>query len=143
MLGSTSVAEAMHLVNPARVVLQALVVELAASGSTVLCQLLPHTRGGSRLRALRPRPLSRFGRDAIPQVIVLDHNFRVLVWSRGLALVAAGYDPNAALIKRVVGLPGEQLDVRDGQLLGDNSVVHDPWVEGARVVTRNIKPVRA
>ena len=44
-------------------------------------------------------------------------------------LVAAGYDPNAALIKRVVGLPGDRLEVRDGQLLRNNSVVNEPWLD--------------
>jgi len=44
-------------------------------------------------------------------------------------LVAEGYDPNAALIKRVVGLPGDRLEVRDGQLLRNNSVVNEPWLD--------------
>ena len=43
-------------------------------------------------------------------------------------LVQAGYDPDAALIKRVVGRPGDQLEVRDGQLRRNGEVVQEPWL---------------
>ena len=41
----------------------------------------------------------------------------VVVFAPPPQLVAAGYDPNAALIKRVVGLPGDELMVDNGVLL--------------------------
>ena len=46
-------------------------------------------------------------------------------------LVQAGYDPDAALIKRVVGRPGDLLEVRDGQLRRNGEAVDEPWLNGA------------
>ena len=46
-------------------------------------------------------------------------------------LVRAGYDPDAALIKRVVGRPGDQLEVRDGQLRRNGEAVDEPWLNEA------------
>lgn len=46
-------------------------------------------------------------------------------------LVQAGYDPDAALIKRLVGRPGDQLEVRDGQLIRNGDVVSEPWLNEA------------
>ena len=46
-------------------------------------------------------------------------------------LVQAGYDPDAALIKRVVGRPGDQLEVRDGQLRRNGEAVDEPWLNEA------------
>ncbi|WP_114993443.1 signal peptidase I [Synechococcus sp. UW179A] len=46
-------------------------------------------------------------------------------------LVQAGYDPDAALIKRVVGRPGDQLEVRDGQLRRNGEAVNEPWLNEA------------
>ncbi len=43
-------------------------------------------------------------------------------------LVQAGYDPDAALIKRVVGRPGDQLEVRDGQLRRNGEPADEPWL---------------
>ena len=43
-------------------------------------------------------------------------------------LAQAGYDPNAALIKRVVGRPGDQLEVKEGQLIRNGSTIHEPWI---------------
>ena len=40
----------------------------------------------------------------------------------------AGYDPNAALIKRVVGRPGDQLEVKEGQLIRNGSTIQEPWI---------------
>ncbi len=46
-------------------------------------------------------------------------------------LVQAGYDPDAALIKRVVGRPGDLLEVRDGQLRRNGEAVDEPWLNEA------------
>jgi signal peptidase I len=42
-------------------------------------------------------------------------------------LLAAGYDPAAALIKRVVAGPGDRIEVRDGSMRRNGSVVVEPW----------------
>ncbi|KZR87417.1 Signal peptidase I P [Synechococcus sp. MIT S9509] len=46
-------------------------------------------------------------------------------------LVQAGYDPDSALIKRVVGRPGDLLEVRDGQLRRNGEAVNEPWLNEA------------
>ncbi|MFM8260462.1 MAG: signal peptidase I [Vulcanococcus sp.] len=51
----------------------------------------------------------------------------IVVFRAPPALVAAGYDPKAALIKRVIGQPGEQIEVRDGQLYRNGVAVDEPW----------------
>ena len=43
-------------------------------------------------------------------------------------LLQAGYDQDAALIKRVVGRPGDLLEVRDGQLRRNGEAVEEPWL---------------
>jgi len=53
----------------------------------------------------------------------------VVVFAAPPRLVEAGYDPNAALIKRVVGRPGDALEVRDGVLLRNGQVVSEPWLD--------------
>jgi signal peptidase I len=55
----------------------------------------------------------------------------VVVFHPPAALVAAGYDPTAALIKRVVAEPGDQVEVRDGQLLRNGAVVDPDWAPEA------------
>ena len=52
----------------------------------------------------------------------------VVVFAPPEQLVAAGYDASAALIKRVVGLPGDQLDVHDGKLFRNGEPAAEPWL---------------
>ena len=52
----------------------------------------------------------------------------VVVFAPPEQLVAAGYDPSAALIKRVVGLPGDQLDVHEGRLFRNGEPAAEPWL---------------
>jgi signal peptidase I len=54
-------------------------------------------------------------------------NGTIVVFHAPPVLVAAGYDPKAALIKRVVGQPGDEIEVRDGQLHRNGESVHEPW----------------
>lgn len=54
-------------------------------------------------------------------------NGTIVVFHAPPVLVAAGYDPKAALIKRVVGQPGDEIEVRDGQLHRNGALVHEPW----------------
>ena len=59
------------------------------------------------------------------------HRGDVVVFAPPQALIDAGYDANAALIKRVVGLPGDQLAVENGQLIRNGERVQEPWLEDA------------
>ena len=52
---------------------------------------------------------------------------QIVVFAVPPQLVEAGYDPNAALIKRVVGRPGYTIEVRDGALLRNNTPVPEDW----------------
>jgi len=54
-------------------------------------------------------------------------NGTIVVFHAPPVLVEAGYDPQAALIKRVVGQPGDVVEVRDGALLRNGSAVAEPW----------------
>jgi len=87
--------------------------------------MLPTLQLQDRILVEKLRP--RFDR-ATHQALPLNS---IVVFSVPPQLVAAGYDPDAALIKRVVGLPGDRLEVRDGQLLRNNSVVNEPWLDEA------------
>lgn len=51
----------------------------------------------------------------------------VVVFRPPPVLVAAGYDPQAALIKRVVAGPGDQVEVRDGQLWRNGEPARPDW----------------
>ncbi len=51
----------------------------------------------------------------------------VVVFHPPPALLAAGYDPEAALIKRVVARGGDQVEVRAGQLWRNGSPVQPDW----------------
>jgi signal peptidase I len=54
-------------------------------------------------------------------------NGTIVVFHAPPVLVAAGYDPEAALIKRVVGQPGDTLEVRDGELRRNGVAVPERW----------------
>ena len=51
----------------------------------------------------------------------------VVVFHTPEALRQAGYDPKAALIKRVVALPGDSLSVQNGELWRNGVAVAEPW----------------
>jgi signal peptidase I len=51
----------------------------------------------------------------------------IVVFHAPPALVEAGYDPKAALIKRVVGTPGDRIAVENGQLWRNGEPVAEPW----------------
>ena len=52
----------------------------------------------------------------------------IVVFRAPEPLVQAGYDPDAALIKRVVGRQGDLLEVRDGRLWRNGDAVAEPWL---------------
>ena len=51
----------------------------------------------------------------------------VVVFHAPAALVQAGYDADAALIKRVVARGGDRVEVRDGRLWRNGEAVHPDW----------------
>jgi len=51
----------------------------------------------------------------------------IVVFHPPEALLAAGYDPKAALIKRVVGLPGDRVAVLEGTLIRNGIALHPDW----------------
>ena len=52
----------------------------------------------------------------------------IVVFHPPEALLAAGYDPKAALIKRVVGRSGDVVEVKGGQLYRNGKAVVEPWL---------------
>jgi len=54
-------------------------------------------------------------------------NGTIVVFHAPPVLVEAGYDPKAALIKRVVGQPGDAVEVRGGELFRNGAAVAEPW----------------
>ena len=55
----------------------------------------------------------------------------VVVFRTPEVLAAAGYDPNAALIKRVVGVAGDAIAVESGTLQRNGLPVSEPWIAEA------------
>ena len=51
----------------------------------------------------------------------------IVVFHAPPALVEGGYDPKAALIKRVIGLPGDQVAITGGNLIRNGEAVAEPW----------------
>jgi signal peptidase I len=51
----------------------------------------------------------------------------VVVFHPPAPLLAAGYDPDAALIKRVVAGPGDRVEVRQGQLWRNGEPIRPDW----------------
>jgi signal peptidase I len=58
-------------------------------------------------------------------------NGTIVVFRAPPVLVEAGYDPKAALIKRVVGQPGDRVEVRDGELWRNGQAVQESWLTEA------------
>ena len=79
--------------------------------------MLPTLQLQDRILVEKIRP--RLHRQLQPGTVVVFHP--------PAALVAAGYDPSAALIKRVVAVPGDRVEVRGGQLLRNGAPVDPDW----------------
>ncbi len=52
----------------------------------------------------------------------------VVVFSPPQQLIDAGYEENSALIKRLVGLPGDTLQVKNGQLIRNGKELEEAWL---------------
>ncbi len=57
------------------------------------------------------------------------HRGTIVVFKPPSSLVNAGYKKTTALIKRVVGIPGDLIEVRDGKLLRNGEVINEIWRE--------------
>ena len=55
----------------------------------------------------------------------------IVVFHAPPVLQERGYDPAAALIKRVVGLPGDQVEVHNGVLIRNGIPAQEPWLTAA------------
>nr|AUG32818.1 Peptidase S26A, signal peptidase I [Paulinella longichromatophora] len=51
----------------------------------------------------------------------------VVVFTPPVNLTDIGYDPNAALVKRVVGRPGDKIEIKNGQLWRNDVQVLGDW----------------
>ncbi|TGG79474.1 MAG: signal peptidase I [Aphanocapsa feldmannii 277cV] len=71
--------------------------------------------------------------------LALRHD-EIVVFRPPAALVARGYDPDKALIKRVIGLPGDLVEIRGGVLIRNGQPMADPWP--ARAMDYRFGPVR-
>ncbi|WP_320676557.1 signal peptidase I [Prochlorococcus sp. MIT 1300] len=52
----------------------------------------------------------------------------VVVFHPPERLLAEGYEQNSALIKRLVGLPGDVIEIRDGHLWRNKQLIQEPWL---------------
>ncbi len=52
----------------------------------------------------------------------------IVVFNPPEILVKAGYEGNQALIKRVVGIAGDKIEVHNGKLIRNDKVIEEPWV---------------
>tara|TARA_Y100001968_G_scaffold75115_1_gene66519 strand:- start:20602 stop:21186 length:585 start_codon:yes stop_codon:yes gene_type:complete len=43
-------------------------------------------------------------------------------------LIKTGYDPDSALIKRVVGIPGDLIEIHDGKLFRNKLLIEEQWI---------------
>lgn len=62
----------------------------------------------------------------------------VVVFRPPASLLEAGYDPNTALIKRVVGTAGDRIEVRDGRLWRNDQPVNPDWA--SQPIDYSLKP---
>ena len=56
-------------------------------------------------------------------------NNQIVVFNPPKALIDVGFEANSALIKRVIGIPGDKLEVREGQLIRNGIKLKEPWIE--------------
>jgi signal peptidase I len=76
--------------------------------------------------------LARFEVSEASMLPVLRPGDRVITWertpSRGAVVVFEHPSrPDFWMVKRVVGLPGEALEIGDGSISINGSVLHEPW----------------
>ena len=67
-----------------------------------------------------------------PRIKNLQHRHlnieSVVVFHPPLQLVEAGYEESSALIKRVVGMPGDKIKVQNGKLIRNGEELNESWL---------------
>lgn len=67
-----------------------------------------------------------------PRISRLNHKHleveNVVVFHPPKQLVEAGYEENSALIKRVVGVPGDKIEVKRGKLIRNGKGIKESWL---------------
>jgi len=53
----------------------------------------------------------------------------IVIFKPPKILTEAGYSDGSALIKRVVGLPGDKIEVIDGKLYRNEKKINEPWIQ--------------
>ncbi len=66
-------------------------------------------------------PLEEPSEDSIPEAVIRSVLEAIGVRTRG----------HDDLIKRVIGLPGETIEIRDGELLVDGVAIHEDYTDGS------------
>ncbi len=51
----------------------------------------------------------------------------IVVFEPPETLIKSGYESKSALIKRIIGLPGDQIQIHQGQLFRNSSLVEESW----------------
>ena len=75
-----------------------------------------------------------------PRLKLPFHPGQIVVFHPPQPLVEAGYDPEAALIKRVVAVAGDSVEVRDGQLFRNGLAQRPDW--GGPPMDYSLQPLR-
>ncbi len=53
----------------------------------------------------------------------------IVIFKPPQTLTETGYDENSALIKRVIGLPGDKLEIQRGKLFRNDKEIYEPWIK--------------
>ena len=53
----------------------------------------------------------------------------IVIFKPPKILTESGYSDGSALIKRVVGLPGDKIEVTDGKLYRNGKEINEPWIK--------------
>jgi len=53
----------------------------------------------------------------------------IVIFKPPTILTEAGYSDGSALIKRVVGLPGDKIEVTNGKLYRNEKEINEPWIQ--------------
>ncbi len=51
----------------------------------------------------------------------------IVVFSPPAVLIESGYDKNSALIKRVIGVPGDTIEVKNGSIIRNGKEIKESW----------------
>ena len=63
----------------------------------------------------------------------------IVIFKPPKSLTEAGYSDGSALIKRVVGLPGDKIEVAKGKLYLNETEVNEPWIK--EQIQYEMKPI--